>query len=192
MIQFEKSVRLAEAVLSLRLLEGLGNYYPDFHHWYVNKVMPGIILGEDILVCAKDKGRLVGVALGKKRAGEVKLRCVRVEPEYQHRGVGLHLVDRMLVELGADKPHCTVAEEMLHQFSRPFINHYRFSLDEVDKGMYRPGKLEYVFNAPKSAVAVHGGPSENPYPDFGVLPSDPSEEALRARVFDLSAGKPRP
>jgi hypothetical protein len=52
----------------------------------------------------------------------------------------------MLRELNDDKPHCTVSEEMLHLYSRAFINHYRFDLGRVDKGAYRPNKLEYVFN----------------------------------------------
>jgi hypothetical protein len=54
----------------------------------------------------------------------------------------------MLRALDCDKPLATVSEEMLHQFSRPFINHFGFELTEVDKGRYRAGKLEYVFNAP--------------------------------------------
>ena len=86
------------------------------------------------------------MALGKHADDEIKLRCVRVLPEYQNRGTGLHLVDRMLTLLDCDKPHCTVAEEMFHSYSRAFINHFRFNLDEVTKGMYRPGKLEYIFN----------------------------------------------
>lgn len=103
-------------------------------------------MGTDVLMVARDKLQVVGAALGKK-GDETKLRCVRVLPEYQNRGVGIHLVEKMLVSLDKDKPHCTVAEEMLHDFSRPFINLFKFELSSVEKGLYRKGKLEYIFNS---------------------------------------------
>ena len=128
------------------LLGGLDRYYPDFGHWYTNICMPGVLVGSDLLLVARDRHQVVGVALAKK-GEETKLRCVRVLPAYQSRGVGIHLVERSLRALDCDRPHCTVAEEMFHQYSRPFINHFGFDLSEVAKGRYRPGKLEYIFNA---------------------------------------------
>jgi ribosomal protein S18 acetylase RimI-like enzyme len=145
-ITYEKSVRLADAILAKNMLEGLENYYPGFEYWYVNKCMPGIMLGPDLLIVAREHGQIVGVALGKKQDDERKLRCVRVQPAYQNRGTGLHLIDRMLREMDEDKPLCTVSEEMMHMYSRAFVNHYKFDLTRVEKGMYRPQKLEYVFN----------------------------------------------
>jgi hypothetical protein len=35
---------------------------------------------------------------------------------------------------------------MMGELSRVFINHFGFVLSRVEKGLYRPGKLEYVFN----------------------------------------------
>lgn len=84
--------------------------------------------------------------MGKRAATERKLRCVRVLPEVQNRGVGLRLIERMFDELETETPHCTVAEEMLGQYSRAFVNRYGFQLSCVDKGRYRPAKLEYAFN----------------------------------------------
>lgn len=146
MIHYEKTARLADVILAKNMLEGLENYYPGFQYWYVNQCMPGIITGPDKLIVAREHGQIVGVVLGKKRDDETKLRCIRVMPSHQNRGTGLHLIDRMLRELDDDKPHCTVSEEMLHLYSRAFINHYKFDLNSVDKGTYRPNKLEYVFN----------------------------------------------
>ena len=147
MIHFEKSVRLADAILAKNVMNGLEDYYPGFEFWYVNKCMPGILLGTDALIVAREHDHVVGVALGKRRDDEVKLRCIRVVPSHQNRGTGLHLIDHMLRELDCDKPHCTVSEEMVHQYSRAFVNHYKFDLARVDKGLYRRNKLEYVFNA---------------------------------------------
>lgn len=146
MIAYTRGNRLVDTHVAFSLLQGMDDLYPEFGYWYKNKVMPGVMMGSDILMMAKDRDQVIGVALGKRNQHETKLRCVRVLPDYQQRGVGIHLVEKMLRELDDDKPSCTVAEEMLHQFSRPFINLFQFDLSHVEKGMYRPGKLEYVFN----------------------------------------------
>lgn len=153
MISIVRTNRLADAVLAFEVVKGLKNLYPGLGFWYNNKVVPGIVTGEDILIVAKDRDKIVGVSLGKKRDYETKLRMVRVDPEYQKSGLGLKLVDKMLVALDCDKPFCTVSEEMLHDFSRPFINKYKFTLSTVQKGMYRPRKLEYVFNEPEAGAS---------------------------------------
>lgn len=145
MVTYHRSRRLSDAILVKGMLDGLDNYYPAFSDWYVNTCMPGILVGRDELIVARDRERVVGAALGKV-GSETKLRCVRVIPEYQKRGIGLHLVEQMLRAIDYDKPLCTVSEEMVHEFSRPFINLFRFDLTAVDKGRYRHGKLEYVFN----------------------------------------------
>lgn len=146
MIHYEQGKRLTDALVAFQLLDGMDNLYPDFSYWFTNRVMPGVVVGSDILMLAKDHHQVIGVGLGKRNRHETKLRCIRVIPEYQNRSVGINLVERMLRVLDSDRPSCTVAEEMFHQFSRPFINHFDFNLTRVEKGMYRPGKLEYVFN----------------------------------------------
>lgn len=146
MIQYEKSKQLVDVLFAKKMLAGLESYYPDFEYWFTNSCMPGILVGHDQLIVAKDKGIIVGVALSKSNKHETKLRCVRVRPEYQNKGVGIHLIDKSLDVLGVDKPFCTVPEEMLHQLSRVFVNRYNFELTSVNKGMYRPQRLEYLFN----------------------------------------------
>jgi GNAT superfamily N-acetyltransferase len=146
MIEYHNSKSFVEAFSVLPLLKGLDQLYPDFEYWYINQMMPGLVTGNDIMLLSKDNGRVIGVALGKQTAEETKLRCVRVLPEYQNKGTGLHLIERMLKLLDNDKPSCTVAEEMFHMYSRAFINHFDFILSKVEKGLYRPGKMEYVFN----------------------------------------------
>jgi len=146
MIEYAPSKSFVEAFSILPMLKGLTELYPDFEYWYVNQMVPGLITGNDIMLIAKEHGQTVGVALGKVTDEETKLRCVRVIPEYQNKGTGLHLIEKMLKLLDNDKPHCTVAEEMFHLYSRAFVNYFDFDLSRVDKGIYRPGKLEYVFN----------------------------------------------
>lgn len=146
MARIEKSHSFVHTFLALPMLRSLDVYYPGFETWYINSVAPGVVMGRDTLLLAWEGQHLVGVALGKRSRHETKLRCVRVLPEAQNTGLGLRLIDRMLDELECETPHCTVAEEMFHLYSRPFVNRYGFSLTGVDKGGYRPGKLEYRFN----------------------------------------------
>ena len=145
-IEYVYGNTLVDTLLAKNLLNGLEQLYPEFEYWYTNKAMPDIILGNTKLILAKDCGRVIGVGIGKKDEEETKLRCIRVAPEYQKKGVGIRLIERSLILLDCDKPVCTVAEEMFHDFSRPFINEFDFDVTRVEKGMYRKGKLEYVFN----------------------------------------------
>ncbi len=151
MLVYERSNRLTDLALTGAMLAGLDSYYPDFGHWFTNTCMPGVLVGDDLLIVAREQSQVVGVALGKTGA-ETKLRCVRALPQYQSKGVGIRLVERALRELDHDRPLCTVAEEMLHQYSRPFINYFGFTLTSVAKGRYRAGKLEYEFNGDEHGV----------------------------------------
>lgn len=128
------------------MLKFLDDFYPGFETWYRSKVIPGFASTENVLLLASDGDAIVGVALGKKTQDETKLRCVRVTDGYQNTGLGIRLIDQMISVLECEKPACTVSEEMLHAYSRAFVNRYGFQLSQVDKGLYRKGKLEYIFN----------------------------------------------
>lgn len=145
-MQIIESSDFVRAFQVLPMLRSLNAFYQDFEHWYINTVVPGLVVGNDKMVIALDEQKIVGVALGKK-SDETKLRCVRVLPEYQSTGIGIRLIDKMIDVLQCEKPHCTVAEELLHQYSRAFVNRYGFDLTGVEKGLYRKGKLEYMFNS---------------------------------------------
>ena len=124
------------------LIKDLDRYYPDVGAWInkleVNENTPTLI--------AKDNEHIVGVVIGKKTPTENKMRCIRVHPDYQNAGVGIKMMDNMLEILEDQEPLCTVSEELFHHYSRIFINRYAFKLSHVDKGLYRAGKLEYIFN----------------------------------------------
>lgn len=142
-VRIHQTTNAVEALLALPFLQSIDQYYPDMEHWFVNTVLPGLHLGGSVLLLARDHSRIVGMALGK--AGEEKkLRCVRTTGEYN--GLGLRLIEQMFEKLESTKPHCTVSEELLGQYSRLFTNRYGFDLCHVSKGEYRRGKLEYHFN----------------------------------------------
>lgn len=145
MIRYHTSTNSVEAFLASPFLTSLDQYYPDISHWFTNVVVPGLVSNDSVLLLAKEGPQVVGMALGRK-GNTPKLRCVRVHPQFQMSGVGIRLIDKMIEELQCETPHCTVSQELLDQYARPFVNRYGFRLDHVAKGMYRPGKLEYEFN----------------------------------------------
>ncbi|BAW19245.1 putative N-acetyltransferase [Ralstonia phage RP31] len=129
-------------VQARQFLTGLTHFYPGFDHWFANKVVGSL---DSIVLVAMEKNCLAGIALGKVGI-EPKLRCVRVHDDLQGSGLGLKLIDRMLSHLESETPHCTVAEEMMHDYSRAFVKRYGFRLSDVTKGEYRQNKLEYHWN----------------------------------------------
>lgn len=147
MIRIEQTTSFVSAFEALPFIASLNQYYPDIDYWYVNKVVPGLILGNDKLLIARDSANnIAGLALGKKSDDESKLRCVRVHPDHQSVGLGIRLIDQMLELIETREPGVTVSEEMIHLYSRAFVNRYGFKLSDVSKGRYRVGKLEYGFN----------------------------------------------
>lgn len=146
MVKLDTTTSFVEAFSVLPFIQSLNQYYPDIEYWYVNKVVPGLVVGNDKLLIARENGVIAGIALGKADEQEAKLRCVRVHPDHQNGGLGIRLIDNMLDLIGSRKPGVTVSEEMFHLYSRPFIKRYGFELSDVTKGRYRRGKLEYGFN----------------------------------------------
>lgn len=126
----------------LFLSNHLSNLYPGFDGWFNHKVVGS---SDAIVLIAVENNHLAGVSIGKIGA-EAKLRCVRVREDLQGSGLGIRFIDTMIENLQCEKPHCTVAEEMMHDYSRAFMKRYGFSLSEVTKGQYRSRKLEYHWN----------------------------------------------
>lgn len=145
MIKLDFNPSFSASFSVLPFISSLDQYYPDINHWFINTVIPGLSLGNDKLIIARDNGIIAGIAIGKMDE-ESKLRCVRVHPDYQSTGLGIKLIDKMVDLIEDGKPRVTVSEEMINLYSRIFIKRYGFSLNDVVKGMYRKQKLEYVFN----------------------------------------------
>lgn len=125
-----------------RFLSSLSNLYPGFDTWLTNKVIGS---SDSIILLAMENESIAGVAIGRQ-GDEPKMRCVRTHPELKGTGLGIKLMDSMIEHLQCEKPHVTVAEEMLHEYSRLFFKRYGFQLSDVVKGEFRPRKLEYHWN----------------------------------------------
>lgn len=125
-------------------LESLSPYYPDIGQWFQTRVLTNPETYQ--LVVKTTDAVLAGFAIIKVDPSEPKICCVRALPDYQNRGVGIQLIDTALELLDTANPLVTVSEELLHHYSRIFVKRYGWSLDDVVKGRYRRGKLEYGFN----------------------------------------------
>jgi len=141
-----EATRLVDCFNVLPFVRGLDSFYPDITEWFVNKAIPGIVVGSDICLIAEDGNNVCGVVLAKNTIAEKKLRCVRVVPSYVGRGLGYKLIERAIYKLGNETPIASVAEEKINDYSRLLVNGFGFKLTGVEKGVYRRGKLEYVFN----------------------------------------------
>ena len=144
-IQFQSVNTLPEFYKVFKIIEKIGNFYPDFGNWYFDKVIPGVLINQDEIFIAKKNERILGACI-IKNSEQKKLRCLRVTEEFQNKGYGLYIIDEALKRLNVDKPNLSVPEELMNEYSRIFVNHYNFSLDKVHKNLYRKNKLEYEFN----------------------------------------------
>ncbi|MDI6976106.1 GNAT family N-acetyltransferase [Serratia sp. Se-RSBMAAmG] len=131
----------------LPTLATLNDIYPDISHWYFNKVIPRVLLGEDAVIIVKNtSGQMAGFAIAKKTESESKLCCLYILPEFRGQGYVIPLIENVIEELDNDYPHCSVSEDLFHAYSKIFINYFRWRLDEVVSNVYKKGKLEYFFN----------------------------------------------
>lgn len=151
-MNFRYAETMIDFYYAYETIKGIGTNYPDFHYWFWNKVVTGVSLGEDKIIMGYHKNDLVGVSIIKDTPTEKKLRAVRIQDTFQQKGYGLHLIDRSLKDLNDDKPICSVAETMINDFSRIFVNRYDFDLVRVHKGLYLPRTLEYQFNGTKESL----------------------------------------
>lgn len=142
MRKFKKITTIPELVNIYQNLKILDNYYPDFEDWYYNKIIPNILQSNGTALALFEKNDIVGISIFK----ENKLQALRIFENFQNTGKGIYLIDETLKQMNNEKPFCTVSEEMIHEYSRIFINRYNFNVDRVEKNMYRKGKLEYIFN----------------------------------------------
>lgn len=85
-MDYVKTRSFTQAMMVLPFLEGLDALYPGFQSWCINQV----VLGKDVLMLARDGGKVAAIALGKRSAHETKLRSRRAEPSTVGRGCSAH------------------------------------------------------------------------------------------------------
>lgn len=145
-----KTTNIIELTQLLPLIESIEIFYPDIKHWYLNKVIPRVVLNKNniVFIAKNESGNLIGFIIGKDTKKEKKICCVMILPEYRNNGYAIKLIEEMQKELKTNKPHCSVSEDMLPLYEKIFIKHFNWELKEVISNLYVEGKKEYFFNSP--------------------------------------------
>jgi hypothetical protein len=125
---------------------GVAWLYPGFEAWFLGRVIPGLRNGERHIFTSVVDGALAGVAICKRSAAERKLCTLWVSPETRCRGIAAELASEAFAWLGTAKPLFTVPEERLPEFEA-LLRAWSFSDHTKCRGMYRPQRVEHVFNS---------------------------------------------
>jgi hypothetical protein len=131
-----------------KFLMQMSDAYPGIDQWFLNKVVPNLGTTRYITTI-KRHGNIVAVGIAKNEDGEKKLCTVRVADAFKNRGLGVRVMDDLMKYVNTNYPLATVCEEMMPSFDRIFSK-YGFCLTSVVNGMYRKGKVEFVFNEQKT------------------------------------------
>ena len=127
---------------SIRHLE---TFYPQFASWFWAKVVPGCRDQSRSILQAYAGENLAGVAILKRSPFERKICTLWVAPFARGCGFGQRLLFDSLEWLQFDKPLITVCQERLHEL-QPLLDKFGFRLEQAAQSLYRPRRLEYVFN----------------------------------------------
>ena len=136
------------------LTQAITQTYPNYSHWYHHTFLNGLKKGKRALIMAKEKGKLVGVALVKNTSEEKKLCTLFVRPENRRQGIGQCLLVQVLQELG-QKPLVSVSEQNMASVSSLF-KRFKFHLSACKKGIYLPHNTEFYFNDEKADAIRQG------------------------------------
>lgn len=128
----------------LNLLEPLGRIYPAFRPWYLHKVMPGLQDGSRRVLAAAADDRVLGVAILKKSASELKLCTLWTDPAAPS-GTSDCLLEASFDWLGTRRPVFSVPDDILPRMRRLISEMDATSAEEL-VGVYRPGVVEHLFN----------------------------------------------
>lgn len=126
---------------------GLGDLYPDFRGWFYGKVIPGVQKGERCIIPWTIDSKLAGIAICKRTSFEQKLCTIWVSPDVRARGVAATLARAAFAWIGNTKPLFTVPEERAAEFVG-LVESWAFPQAVAYDGLYRTGRVEYVFNGP--------------------------------------------
>lgn len=131
-------------IQSYNLTKWLNNSYPDYHRFFWGKVAPGIITGKRNIIACVIGSEIVGIACLKK-AEEIKLSTLYINPAYQKQGIGTEILERSFKWLGTQKPALSIAKARLSCFYN-FIVKYHWTLTNIAINKYHRGASEYFFN----------------------------------------------
>ena len=131
-------------IQSYNLTKWLNNSYPKYQWFFWLKVVPGIISGKRNIIACVIGSEIVGIACLKK-AEEIKLSTLYIDPAHQKQGIGTEILERSFKWLGTQKPTLSISKDRLSCFYN-FIVKYHWELTNIVSNKYRRGTSEYFFN----------------------------------------------
>ena len=135
------------AVFEALVNAGVAGLYPDFREWFYGKVVPDLRKGERCIIPWRIDSKLSGIAICKRTPVERKLCTLWVSPGVRARGVAAKLARDAFAWIGYSKPLFTVPEERSDEFLG-LVEAWSFPKAVPYDGLYRAGRVEYVFNGP--------------------------------------------
>lgn len=72
-MEFRSPNSIPDLYAAFEIIRPISQMYPNFSSWYWDKVVPGIVTGQDKIIMAERHGELVGISLIKKGVDEKKL-----------------------------------------------------------------------------------------------------------------------
>ncbi len=151
---FLRQLSPADPAVVLAALEqaGVPRLYPGLRSWFLGKVVPGLAHGERRIMTAGWQGALAGVAICKRGEVERKLCTLWIQPALRERGFAYELARDAFDWLDTSRPLFTVPEERFAEFSG-LVSAWRFAGPYACPGLYRAGKIEYVYNGYPDGLA---------------------------------------
>ena len=143
LLDISESYKLLTKTYSV--LSSLRDDYPDFHNWYFNKVIPGVLSGERIIILKITNGHISGISILKKNGNEKKICTLRVTDNFQQKGIGSELLYQSCELLDTAKPLITVSSEKIKQFEKLFKS-FDFKLTKCYYDYYTRSKHELSYN----------------------------------------------
>lgn len=131
--------RIYEKVEHLKAVD-----YPEFHHWFWHKVVPGYENNTRGIFVRADGNRITGIAIAK-RGLERKLCTLWVDEAFRDRGLAGSLADEAFNWLQTRKPLFSVSKKKLNEF-RGLLRSWDFGSGVQYEGYYHQSATEIVFN----------------------------------------------
>jgi ribosomal protein S18 acetylase RimI-like enzyme len=129
--------------------------YPSFDQWILQKVLPGISAGERTVIIEKRFNVAVALLIVKHTQVEQKICTLRVNPQYESKGLGVRLFEEAFEILQTSKPLLSVSETSKSKFTKLF-KYFGFTEEAKYQGLYLPNANEYSYNG---ILNVFGDPT---------------------------------
>lgn len=119
--------------------------YPLHDIWYRKMINSMYLYQEREILLAVEKDIIIGTAILKNTASEKKICTLRVDKNYQKRGIGRALIIQSFEILQTERPIITVSSNKYQEFSKIF-DYFGFDLEAVYEEKYRYSVDEFVYN----------------------------------------------